>query len=542
MKQFITNHKEKIITISFFLILFIIGLFFIRNIDVYFDENPEKDILKSNIREYAQLIDFDRLDQHLGQEGIPVISESIEKDHGISAFYLYTPLLTLKRVSLHLSSVMWHLYTYTIVFIGVIYFYKLINYLFKNKKVSYVSTLLYFFAPRIFIDGLYNNKDMVLLSLLVVMIFYGFRFIFERDKKSLILFSIVSAFVCNTKIIGLYFLGIIGLGYIIKMIIYKEFNKKNFLYGLAAAILTVLIYIFLTPAIWGSGKIQLIEFIKYCLDNGMAFSRFSGAILFEGVRYSFPDNPLPWYYLPKMIVITLPIIYSILFVIGIPMMVYRYIKSRNKELLFKLILLLMIFIVPFMIAVLKHPVIYNGWRHFYFLYAPIMILASYSIYNLVTIKNVKYIVYGLCILTLCFNGYYIVRYGIRNTAYYNILVNRNTLDTNYELDYYNVTSQDATYKFINSGNAVASDDGYIYIYGPNFNHRVVSDLYEYTTQYLQSKIKEVKPQDLKDTIKSGKIVYALCNSAYLYDDMSNYELVYSYKIFDSSIIWFYKLK
>ena len=537
------KHKNKLI-IVFFVVLFLLGLKFIPHVGVYFDENPEQNILRSNVREYAQLFKVNKLDEYYRLMGVHEISGDIERDHGISAYYLFTPTLLLKNISEHYVSVLWHLYTYMIFFIGVIYFYRLIKYLFKDDRIAIISTALYHLTPRVFIDGLYNNKDIVLLSFLIVMIYYGLKFIYEKDKKSLILFSIASAFVCNTKVIGLLFLFIIGAGYIIKMIADKEFNRKNFIYGLTGAVLSLLFYIILTPAIWGSGHFKLIEFIQYCLSNSVNFSRHSGAVLFEGTRYNAIDNPLPWYYLPKMMMVTLPIITSILFLTGIGIMIYKFVKDRKdwKNELFKLVIVICIFLVPFITAIVSHPVIYNGWRHFYFLYGPLMIFVSYAVYYLFKQNKIKKVLIGLISITLIFNLYYIFRYGVANTGYYNVLVNRNTLGKNYELDYYNVTSQEAVTKFLNSGKAEVNDDGLVYIYGSEFNHRIVSDLYEYTNEYVQSRIKEIKADDLQAAIDDGKVVYDLTNQVYTYVDMSNYELAYTYKIFGSNIIRFYKMR
>lgn len=112
-----------------------------------------------------------------------------------------------------------------------------------------LSTLLYFFSPRILIDSLHNNKDIIFMSLIIIMLYYAFQLIKEKKFKYAILFGIASAFVCNVKVLGLLFLALCGLAYILNLCLNKEWNKHNFLCGLIAAITSSLLYVVLTPAI-----------------------------------------------------------------------------------------------------------------------------------------------------------------------------------------------------------------------------------------------------------------------------------------------------
>ena len=128
-----------------------------------------------------------------------------------------------------------------------------------------------------------------------------------------------------------------------------------------------------------------------------------------------------------------------------------------------------------------------------------------------------------------------------NTAYYNILVNRNNLERKYELDYYDVTADQAIKKLLKSKKFEPNKNGKIYLCGYGFNNRILTDTYTHTNEKLRKKIVLVDIDDVDKYIEAGKIVYNLYNPIYSTNDMSAYKKVYAYKIFNSEVIKFYKM-
>ena len=142
------------------------GLRFLPNVNGNFDENVEQNILLSNIKDYSEAFNIDEITNAIHGRGILAISVDPNRDHGIAPYYPFAPILALKDKYPHVVSVMWHFYTYCLAFVGVIFFYLLIQYLFKNRKLSIILTALYYFTPRMFVDSLHNNKDIVFMALL----------------------------------------------------------------------------------------------------------------------------------------------------------------------------------------------------------------------------------------------------------------------------------------------------------------------------------------------------------------------------------------
>ena len=541
MKSFFEKYKSRILTILFFAALFLVGLHFLPNVNGNFDENVEQNILLSNVKDYAELFNVDEVANAI--ELTPISSDP-NRDHGVASYYLFAPILFFKSRFPHLVSVLWHFYTFCLAFLGVVFFYLLMQYLFKNKKMSFILTALYFFTPRIMIDSLHNNKDIVLMSLLVVMIYFGIRFIREKEFRWAILFGIVGAFVCNIKILGIFFVGIIGIGYIARLTIRKEWNRRNFLCGLVAVITAFSLYIVLTPAIWGTGQFALFDYIGYCLGNAVAFSA-DVSVMFEGTYYNYFRNPLPWYYLPKLIIITLPIVITVMFVVSSALVLYDFSKSCfNKKITFVNVAILLVFamfLVPFSFALFSRPNLYNGWRHFYFLYPLMMIVGSYVVFRFQDYKKVNLAMTVLIGVTIFADVFCLFKYGIANTAYYNFLAGTGNLAGVYELDYYNATSQEAFKQFLASGKLEENEDGMYYLYGPGFGEVVIGDMKNYIGPAVGQKIVLVRSDELEKYQDEGKVIYNMSNPVYRYNDVSGYDLVYSYKIFNNEVVNFYRV-
>ena len=496
-----------------FILIFIMGCLSIYDVGFYSDELTEQNILRMNIREYVELLGPNDLLDYYNQTHIYGISHSVEKDHGVAPYLFFTPLLPIGMVSAELLSILWHSYTYLLFFMGVVFLFFILKRLFKNDLVAFICALSYFFTPRMFADGLYNNKDMVLISFVFGMIYFGIRFIEKKNYKDAILLGIFAAFATNIKIIGLFVFGMIGLFYLIHLTFHKKWSRKNFFVGLTAIISMFFIFTLITPAIWGSGKFDLFSYLEWCLSESSKFSRWNGSILFEGVTYHYSKGQtLPWYYLPKMILISTPPYLLLFFGVGIGFLVYSTIKKQKEKdaLNFYMWMILLCFLVPLLVAFATHVKLYNGWRHFYFLYASFFLIASYGIYRLLQIKKLEKGVYIIVGLFLCFYVVKVGLTGIHNTAYYNIFVNHKDISEEYELDYYGVSARSVLKNMISN-----EKEDHIYIYGEAYGFNVLENNYLHLKKCEQERITILNDlEDYKKYLEENKKVYIFYNNVY----------------------------
>lgn len=514
--------RKKMITLTVLLLFFLFGLYYVREAGVCFDESSEQRILAMNLRQYGDTLHLERLSDYFRNRDIIPICESVERDHGIAPYYPFAVALHHFEHQPEFLSLFWHAYTYLLFFLGVVYLYRLLYELFENNRTALLGTAVFFFTPRIFADGLYNNKDTVLLSLVLVMLFYGIRFIERKDFKSALLLGISAGFAGNMKISGLYVFAMVGLFYLIELTRSKKWSVRTFLVGVTAAGMGFFCYLLLTPAIWGEG-FHLAEFISWNLFNVTNFSRLDGTVLFEGSLYRHSDNPLPWYYIPQIILLTIPIYISVLIISSLVLWCRNLKKGGKAQRLYPLFALSAG--IPVAVAMCSTPNIYNGWRHFYFIYGPMAVMAAYPLHALLLmgkkgtekVKRVLTAGVGIC---LAVNIVGIAATGIFSVAYTNLLAGGNA-EGRYEMDYYGV----ATKKIMME---LAEEYDLICLHSDSAGAAIINQ--EVLPEKYREKIFLMNTEEGKRLAEeNGEAVFYYVNPTYDLDDTSELETVREYK-------------
>jgi len=88
---------------------------------------------------------------------------------------------------------------------------------------------------------------------------------------------------------------------------------------------------------------------------------------------------LPWHYAPVWIIVTTPVAYTVAFVLGVIGLLYALMR-RNLAYLRTFegrldVLFLGWFSLPIIMVIALESVIYDGWRHLYFVYPAMLLLA-----------------------------------------------------------------------------------------------------------------------------------------------------------------------
>ena len=258
--------KEKLIAVIVLVVMAAAGLAVTDGYGVPLDEELELNILSSNVREYALHVPG-RLGAKLqnATAGIEPISESDEKDHGISAYYAYVPIqLVLGKTQY--KTLAFHMYTFVIFIMGVLALYGIVYMYTHSVWISLFGALMLYLSPRMFGEGHYNNKDMVAMAFVLITMYFGIRMIREKKYRYAVAFALAAAIATNTKIIGAWFYGIIGPVYLVILIVTGELKKRNIGVGLAAIAAYVIFYVILTPAMW-SDPAGFIEYIVKYANN-----------------------------------------------------------------------------------------------------------------------------------------------------------------------------------------------------------------------------------------------------------------------------------
>lgn len=169
------------------------------------------------------------------------------------------------------------------------------------------------------------------------------------------------------------------------------------------------------------------------------------SVLYLG-RY-IPSIDLPWHYIPVWIIITTPVIYTVCFFIGC--FVSLFYRKREDA-----IYALWVFLPPALVIIRKS-VVYDGWRHLFFIYPGVLILSLTGLLFLFEQINEKFsgikhrLVYFAAILTVAgglFNTVkFMVKYHPYQNVYFNVLAggNMEEVKKNFELDYWGLSYRQA---------------------------------------------------------------------------------------------------
>lgn len=428
---------KKTATALFFAILMLIGVLTINDYTGSYDESAEQAILASNMKEYALALEKAgiRSEYWLKNGGTP-ISQSIEKDHGISGYYLYGLLYPHVVQNIPLRYSLWSLFTWLWFMVGVFSLYGIARQIGMNRLMACAASMMLYLAPRFFAEGHLNNKDVVLLCLMLAVLWQGGRWLQKNTIGRGVLFSLAGAFATNTKIVGALAWGLILLAQLVQLTVKRKWTAKSACLIAGTAVAFAAFYALLTPAMWNDPA----GFVQYLLNNAASFSRWGGRIFFRNAYFDIPHkNQLPVYYLPYLMLTTLPL-YTFPLCLAGQLKVVKDFLCKPLAFLSNPMQLLLLAATGCWVAsvgafVILRPVVYNGWRHFYFAYAGVAVLAAYGIQVIWNAgsKRKHFQKAFAALLCLCFaaGAAGMVVNHPRQSSYYNAAAHRGTMETDY---------------------------------------------------------------------------------------------------------------
>jgi hypothetical protein len=342
-----------------------------------------------------------------------------------------------------------HLVTNIFFLIGVFCGYVLVLRLFKNKYLAILAFAMLAFAPRLYAHSFFNSKDLPFLSMIIVTLMFC-QMAFEKNKAALFLaLGLACGYATSIRIMGSMFFCFIIAFLLIDMLM--QLKKKEKITGtIINMVLFSVGFCFLLyiswPYLWKSP-------IHTFVDSFGKMSHFGwkGALLFDG-QILTSDKPLPWNYFPTWFMISNPELWLIAGFAGIGIVVYNFFKKpavffqNTHERNF--LLYLGCFIVPIFAVIILKSVIYDDWRHLYFVYPSFVFMAIYGIdwlLNKYKAKIVKQIIYGACILQVGLLSIFMVKNHPFSQVYFNSFVSHDDeyLRKHYDLEYWGCSFKQA---------------------------------------------------------------------------------------------------
>jgi tetratricopeptide (TPR) repeat protein len=337
-------------------------------------------------------------------------------------------------------------YTGALFFLMLLVFAGLIGFQISGSFwVSAVTVISMLAMPRLFGQAFGNLKDIPFAVGYLAGIFMIVKFIKELPKPkwtTAILLGLAIAFTCSVRIGGLILFGYFGLAvltyFVLKPFLLKQIFSTKLglvrLLGQSSAIL--LIGYFAGLLLW---PFALQNIFQHPLESLRVMEHYKVSIrqIFEG-QWLW-STQLPWYYLPKWLLISTP--ETIFFGFGVFLILFfrKLIKQDSKQLFHELFLLFTLFF-PIIYVIVIDANLYSGVRQMLFVLPVLAIISSYGFVGLINILSFKsieiavvFFYFALMILPLkhqfsTFPADYI---------YFNMISGGNKKAwSNYEYDYY----------------------------------------------------------------------------------------------------------
>ncbi len=456
----------KNLTYLFFFLFFLTGVLTFKDYGISIDEEFQR---SSGLYWLSYILNFTPFDQFANEvfqkfqqsKGFTISDAEFHKYYGVifdlpAAFLEIMFKIDDPRDYFYLK----HFLTFSLFFIGSIFFYKLLINRFSSNLIALVGTIFFVLSPRIYGNSFYNPKDIIFLSILSIAIYFCFKVIDKSTYKNFFIFSIFCALAASQRMWGI-FLPISFLGFYLLSVL----SKKREVEQIPGIVLFCFSFFFFLivfwPYLWSGPIFNFIEAFKY-------FSYHSTLdkiqILFNGdyIRAKY----VPYSYIPLWILITTPILYIFLFIFGYINIFKRFFLkflnirenkiyndlwrgSNEKKDLF------IIFNFSFILFYLMffNISIFTGWRHLYFMNIFIVYIACYAFY-IISIKLKKKFQKKL-FLSFIFIYFFFVAYKMFiyhpfQNIFFNSVFNKITgnIHTKFEIDYWGLSGKNFLEKIL----------------------------------------------------------------------------------------------
>ncbi len=444
------ERRSRTAAALFLVLISAIAFVTVRDYTGSYDEYVLWNTIRVNLHEYAQLLEKIGIEWEHGLTlNVEPISQHSDRDHGLAPFYLCAPFLTQMDTSLDFSSTLWCLITLLWFLAGVWALYGLAREMGLSRLIACAAALLLYLSPRLFAEGHYNDRDIVLLAVTILCLWSGLRLLKKTTLGRGVVLSVFGAIATNIRLMGILSWGMMGLAATALLTVQHSWTWRKVGVAVGTILAFFAAYTVLTPATWVGPS----EYFIYQFDN-MAVYGWTGWMMFRSALFEIPKNPLPRYYLPYMMLTTLPLYLFPLCAAGFVRAVLQALKEKkafcfSPQGLF-LTAALLVTALPVIGYMLLQPVIYNGWRHFYLVLSGVLVFASYGLQGIwqLCASNIWLKRWCAATICLCF-GLTAVGMIINHPhqgSYYNVLAAGHTMET----DYWNSSGEAALKKLIRS--------------------------------------------------------------------------------------------
>jgi hypothetical protein len=408
-----------------------------------------------------------------------------------------------------------HLISHLFFLVCLIFGYLLFLNLYKNKTIAVVIILALALHPRLYTHSFFNTKDMPFMGLSIVALYFAYQVLKNNRIRNFIVLGIVCGLASSIRLLGIIFPLLVFVFIGLKMLLQRDIQPLK---GLIAFSVFFLFFFYLCfPTLWPDP-------IKIFLEMYQSFAlfRWDASVLLNGELIKATE--LPWYYLPEWIGVTTPISLLLAAVIGI-IIYLKKIFTTKESIADKLFLgfSLSLFVLPILMVIIKQSVVYDDWRHVYFIYPGLVVFVGYA---LIRIKSIK-LSYAFALIITIELLYTQLRLFPHQYVYFNAFIPKHEeyLRKHFEFDYWGVSNHEALEQLLQYDHSDTITVQY---------HSVILNNWLLLTEDQQKRIKVINADQQPQ--------YFITNYRLAPQGFPEYQLLYSKKVEGSSIHSIFRIK
>ena len=262
---------------------------------------------------------------------------------------------------------------------GGVFCYLLVLRVSGSRALALIATVLFLLHPRIYAHSFFNSKDIPFLAAFMIALWLVHRAFRHDTLAAFLLCGAGVGLLTNLRVMGLVlFAAVLVLRALdVAFASGREQRARVLLTGGAFALGGILTYHASLPVLWTDPLGRFAGLFSTLGDHpSVTLNLFQGEWLYS------TDGP-PFDYVPVWVGITTPPAVLLLALAGAVALAWRATQRprdalRNGPLRFGLLLIALPVVMAVAVVVMENNTYYD-WRHLYFLYAPLLLLAAHGL-------------------------------------------------------------------------------------------------------------------------------------------------------------------
>ena len=308
----------------------------------------------------------------------------------------------------------------------------------QSWRIAFFALLFMALSPRIFGHSMNNPKDIPFAAAYVFSLLHMVRFLKQLPNpgsKTIVMLIIGIAAAINVRVGGIlliaYFGLFVGLSYLLRSDLRPLLSQAKPLAKIIGIGLLVAIASFFLGMLFWPYALQAPLSNPFKALSEMSNFSTSIRMLFEGTHMW--SDELPWYYIPKWVAIASPIFT----LVGLLAFTIFYALKWRKVDALSLLFILFTAVFPVAYAIIKDSSLYDGMRHFLFIYPMLIVLAAWGWNQLIDLPKMRWVGSAVLALLVALPAFWMVKNHPYQSVYFNELAGGiDNAYGRYETDYW----------------------------------------------------------------------------------------------------------